>query len=109
MVLYKNKNEELGMYKEYEIDWAQLRTADNENPQILPGKIWTMLHADKDEKYAAYGMQVRYLQKPDDGRRHDEAQYNGPCRTVNNCFFLHVAGQAFTGHADDNRIITAQG
>ena len=48
MVLYKNKNEELGMYKEYEIDWAQLRTADNENPQILPGKIWTMLHADKD-------------------------------------------------------------
>ena len=49
MVLYKNKNEELRMYKEYKIDWAQLRTADNENPQILPGKIWTMLHADKDE------------------------------------------------------------
>ena len=49
MVLYKNKNEDLGMYKEYKIDWTQLRTADNENPQILPGKIWTMLHADKDE------------------------------------------------------------
>ncbi len=42
MVLYKNKNEDLGMYKEYEIDWTQLRTADNENPQVLPGKIWTM-------------------------------------------------------------------
>ena len=37
------------MYKEYKIDWTQLRTADNENPQILPGKIWTMLHANKDE------------------------------------------------------------
>lgn len=49
MVLYKNKNEELEMYKEYKIDWAQLRTADNENPQILPGKIWTMLHATKEE------------------------------------------------------------
>lgn len=48
MVLYKNKNEDLEMYKEYKIDWTQLRTADNENPQILPGKIWTMLHADKD-------------------------------------------------------------
>ena len=49
MVLYKNKNENLGMYKEYKIDWTQLRTADNENPQILPGKIWTMLHATKEE------------------------------------------------------------
>jgi hypothetical protein len=49
MVLYKNKNEELRMYKEYKIDWTQLRTADNENPQILPDKIWAMLHADKDE------------------------------------------------------------
>lgn len=49
MVLYKNKNEDLGMYKEYKIDWAKLRTADNENPQILPAKICTMLHADKDE------------------------------------------------------------
>jgi hypothetical protein len=49
MVLYKNKSEELGMYKEYEIDWTQLRTADNENPQILPGKIWTMLHAQSED------------------------------------------------------------
>ncbi len=37
------------MYKEYKIDWAQLRTADNENPQILPGAIWNMLHATKEE------------------------------------------------------------
>ena len=37
------------MYKEYKIDWTQLRTADNENPQILPGAIWNMLHATKEE------------------------------------------------------------
>lgn len=49
MVLYKNKNEELRMYKEYKIDWTQLRTADNDNPQILPGAIWNMLHATKEE------------------------------------------------------------
>ena len=49
MVLYKNKNEDLGMYKEYKIEWVQLRTADNEDPQALPGAIWNMLHATKEE------------------------------------------------------------
>lgn len=37
------------MYKEYKIEWVQLRTADNEDPQALPGAIWNMLHATKEE------------------------------------------------------------
>ena len=37
------------MYKEYKIEWVQLRTADNEDPQALPGAIWNMLHATEEE------------------------------------------------------------
>ena len=47
MVLYKNKNEELGMYKEYKIDWTQLRA--RKDSSILPAAIWHVLHAQSED------------------------------------------------------------
>ena len=47
MVLYKNKNEDLGMYKEYKIDWTQLRA--RKDSSILPAAIWHVLHAQSED------------------------------------------------------------